>query len=64
MMGSFTELNLAFTFSSKTPTEVLGAFRDHVSGDDPPELLDLDTVLASSMRMRSSAATSAMAATS
>jgi hypothetical protein len=44
-MGSFTELNLAFTFSLETPPEVLGAFRDHVTGDDPPELLDLDTVL-------------------
>jgi hypothetical protein len=44
-MGSFTELNLAFTFSSKTPPEVLGAFRDHVTGNDPPALLDLDTVL-------------------
>jgi hypothetical protein len=37
-VGSFTELTLAFTFSAKTPVEVLGAFADWRTGEGAPEL--------------------------
>jgi hypothetical protein len=37
-MGSFVELNLAFTFAPETPEYVLGAFRDWKTGEEAPEL--------------------------
>ncbi|HZB75285.1 MAG TPA: hypothetical protein VE526_03595 [Solirubrobacteraceae bacterium] len=41
-MGSFTELTLAFTFSTETPAEVLGAFVEWRTGEGAPELPTLE----------------------
>jgi hypothetical protein len=37
-MGSFVELNLAFTFAPETPEYVLAAFRDWKTAEEAPEL--------------------------
>jgi hypothetical protein len=44
-MGSFTELTLAFTFSSDVPQEVVGAFAQWRTGNDGPELPAFDEAL-------------------
>jgi hypothetical protein len=44
-MGSFSELNLAFTFSAQTPVELLGAFAPWRTGEEAPELPALEESL-------------------
>ena len=43
LMGSFSEVSIAFTFSADTPVSVLSAFSPWQIGDGAPELLALET---------------------
>ena len=45
LVGSFTELTLAFTFAAETPPEVLGAFVEWRTGAEAPELPSLDDLV-------------------